>query len=653
MGEVSIKKNTVAEKASDIISVFLMLALVLITFFVYKIFITGNNKEYLSATLELLKMINSFLAIISVISCSILYKKTKKNTVFTLILVYIGLAIGIITDQFDYFTFISNEFYISDYIMISTSILRMLILYTILFPKSKLYKFIKENRGFSLIFVVIYSFIVGIIEKYLRGTILNIPDSVFVYYNVFLFISYYIIAIRLIFISLKEKSVIVGCFSVSLALLGIKAIYAIYVHTGLYFDIMLTSILITYISFISVIIGTVIELYLLYEESKILNEELQKFYNLAHYNSHTYMFICDNKFNVSYMNNKIKEGFSNDISNEKFRELILEIEDVKEKIPEILRELKRTGMWRGILTDVKKDEIIDCFIQLIHSDKGENQILVSYINISNNIRLESEIQAHKLNDIKKAEFISTLSHELKTPLNIFASSVQLLDSFSDGDKEEFVYKYKKHSPYLALNCKRMLRLINNIIDLTKIDVGMIKPNFGNYEIVSLIEEIALSTIPYGISKNIDIEFDTNVEEHYIKCDPNMIEKIVLNLLSNAIKYSKNNGYIKINLILESDIIRFIVSDNGIGIDEKIKGKIFDRFSRGDNSLNRLNEGSGVGLSIVKSMIDIHNGNVTVESVLGKGSTFEVQLPNIKIEDELEEIYEYNRDKTVLELSDIY
>ena len=247
--------------------------------------------------------------------------------------------------------------------------------------------------------------------------------------------------------------------------------------------------------------------------------------------------------------------------------------------------------------------------------------MVSYINISNNIRLESEIQAHKLNDIKKAEFISTLSHELKTPLNIFASSVQLLDSFSDGDKEEFVYKYKKHSPYLALNCKRMLRLINNIIDLTKIDVGMIKPNFGNYEIVSLIEEIALSTIPYG--------------------------------MSNAIKYSKNNGYIKINLILESDIIRFIVSDNGIGIDEKIKGKIFDRFSRGDNSLNRLNEGSGVGLSIVKSMIDIHNGNVTVESVLGKGSTFEVQLPNIKIEDELEEIYEYNRDKTVLELSDIY
>ena len=660
MGEVSIKKNTVAEKASDIISVFLMLALVLITFFVYKIFITGNNKEYLSATLELLKMINSFLAIISVISCSILYKKTKKNTVFTLILVYIGLVIGIITDQFDYFTFISNEFYISDYIMISTSILRMLILYTILFPKSKLYKFIKENRGFSLIFVVIYSFIVGIIEKYLRGTILNIPDSVFVYYNVFLFISYYIIAIRLIFISLKEKSVIVGCFSVSLALLGIKAIYAIYAHTGLYFDIMLTSILITYISFISVIIGTVIELYLLYEESKILNEELQKFYNLAHYNSHTYMFICDNKFNVSYMNNKIKEGFSNDISNEKFRELILEIEDVKEKIPEILRELKRTGMWRGILTDVKKDEIIDCFIQLIHSDKGENQILVSYINISNNIRLESEIQAHKLNDIKKAEFISTLSHELKTPLNIFASSVQLLDSFSDGDKEEFVYKYKKHSPYLALNCKRMLRLINNIIDLTKIDVGMIKPNFGNYEIVSLIEEIALSIIPYGMSKNIDIEFDTNVEEKIMAFDFEKLERIMLNLLSNSIKYNKANGKIEVLLNDCGDSFNIAVRDTGIGIPSDKLEYIFERFRQVENRLRKSNEGSGIGLSLVKDLIEIQDGIIEVKSELGIGSEFKIKLP-VKV---LSEEHDFNKEyfdndsndlvkRMNIEFSDIY
>ena len=242
---------------------------------------------------------------------------------------------------------------------------------------------------------------------------------------------------------------------------------------------------------------------------------------------------------------------------------------------------------------------------------------------------------------------------MKTPLNVFYSTVQLLEKTRKVNEEKFSKVYDKYSSSLKVNSKRMLRIINNIVDTTRIDTGEFRADFGNYEIVSLVEDVAMSTVSFAKSKNISIEFDTNVEEHYIKYDPSMIEKIVLNLLSNAIKYSKNNGYIKINLILESDIIRFIVSDNGIGIDEKIKGKIFDRFSRGDNSLNRLNEGSGVGLSIVKSMIDIHNGNVTVESVLGKGSTFEVQLPNIKIEDELEEIYEYNRGKTVLELSDIY
>lgn len=288
---------------------------------------------------------------------------------------------------------------------------------------------------------------------------------------------------------------------------------------------------------------------------------------------------------------------------------------------------------------------------------GENadteEILVSYVDITDRINLEAELNSHKINDIKKSEFISTLSHELKTPLNIFYSTIQLLQKIKDINEEEFSRVYDKYSNTLKINSKRMLRLVNNIVDTTRIDSGVFNAEFGNYEIISLVEEIALSTVSFAEYKNIKVEFDTNVEEHYIKCDPNMIEKIVLNLLSNAIKYSKNNGYIKINLILESDIIRFIVSDNGIGIDEKIKGKIFDRFSRGDNSLNRLNEGSGVGLSIVKSMIDIHNGNVTVESVLGKGSTFEVQLPNIKIEDELEEIYEYNRGKTVLELSDIY
>ena len=202
----------------------------------------------------------------------------------------------------------------------------------------------------------------------------------------------------------------------------------------------------------------------------------------------------------------------------------------------------------------------------------------------------------------------------------------------------------------------MLRLINNIIDLTKIDVGMIKPNFGNYEIVSLIEEIALSIIPYGMSKNIDIEFDTNVEEHYIKCDPNMIEKIVLNLISNSIKYtkySKYGGIIKIDIILEEKWIKILFEDNGIGIPLEMKDKIFDRFLRLDNSLRRLNEGSGIGLSIVKSMVEVHGGSISVNSILNQGSVFEVKLPNTLLDNSIMNIYKFNEANTEIELSDIY
>ena len=139
----------------------------------------------------------------------------------------------------------------------------------------------------------------------------------------------------------------------------------------------------------------------------------------------------------------------------------------------------------------------------------------------------------------------------------------------------------------------MIRLINNIVDTTKIDTGIISPNFGNYEIVSFIENIVISTVSFLKFKNITIEFDTNVEEHYIKCDPNMIEKVVLNLLSNSIKYtkySKYGGIIKIDIILEEKWIKILFEDNGIGIPLEMKDKIFDRFLRLDNSLRRLNEG---------------------------------------------------------------
>ena len=153
----------------------------------------------------------------------------------------------------------------------------------------------------------------------------------------------------------------------------------------------------------------------------------------------------------------------------------------------------------------------------------------------------------------KNEFFANISHELRTPLNIFYSTLQLLDIKSNDMSVDFRQVYENNKQYLKINCKRMLRLINNIIDITKIDVGFTKAKFTNCDIVRVVEDITLSVINYANNKNINIVFDTEVEEHIIKCDSSMIERAILNLLSNAIKFTKEKMviysliYIKIKI----------------------------------------------------------------------------------------------------------
>lgn len=137
----------------------------------------------------------------------------------------------------------------------------------------------------------------------------------------------------------------------------------------------------------------------------------------------------------------------------------------------------------------------------------------------------------------------------------------------------------------------------------------------------------------------------------------MIERILLNLLSNAIKFSKNNGDILVNIYKTGRYVVIQVKDNGIGIPDEMKEKIFSKFIQIDSSLNRTNEGSGIGLTLVKSFVDIHNGYIELESTEGKGSDFKVFIPNIKAKDidESESIYKYDIDseRVISELSDIY
>ena len=274
---------------------------------------------------------------------------------------------------------------------------------------------------------------------------------------------------------------------------------------------------------------------------------------------------------------------------------------------------------------------------------------------------ELKIKYKEIKEIEKAksQFFANLSHEIKTPINIIYSCIQLLEVNKINGEKALSDAYNKYDNTLKQNCYRLLRLVNNLVDMTKIDSGYMKLIFINCEIVSLVEDITLSIIPYVESKNINIVFDTYIEELEIRCDPESMERVILNLLSNAIKFTNNDGNISVIVEADDKYVFIRVKDDGIGISKDIREEIFNRFVQEDKSLNRKNEGSGIGLALVKSLVELHDGEVYLEDV-SEGSEFVVKLPNIKIN---EEVNNHNRvmdveskplvQKINIEFSDIY
>lgn len=254
--------------------------------------------------------------------------------------------------------------------------------------------------------------------------------------------------------------------------------------------------------------------------------------------------------------------------------------------------------------------------------------LIKHIQYKN--KFEKEIikakdKAEEINRLK-SYFISNISHELKTPINVILCAAQLLESKRVNNHN--INNENNTIDIIKDNSYRLIRLINNIIDVEKGEVDELTLNLKKDNLVSLIEDIVTSVIPYAKRKELNLIFDTEEEEIIMDMDIEKIERIILNLLSNAIKFSNENGNIYIRIMLNNDDVDIVVEDEGIGISKDDIPYIFDKFIQVDNTFNRKNEGSGIGLAIVKSFIEIHNGKIMVESQVGKGTKFIVKLPKI-------------------------
>lgn len=229
-------------------------------------------------------------------------------------------------------------------------------------------------------------------------------------------------------------------------------------------------------------------------------------------------------------------------------------------------------------------------------------------------------------EVSKNNYFVNLSHELRTPLNVLNGTIQLIKDFNKKGEIE-PNKLDYYMDIMTRNCNRLLNIINNIIDTSKLQSDNYVITKKNEDIVYIVEETILGLKDYIESKGIEFTIDTMVEEKIIECDKYEIERCIVNLVGNAVKFTPKGGKIDVFINDLDNAVEIRIKDTGIGISKENQLTIFDKFNQVIDSHSELKGGSGLGLTITKHLIELHNGHISVKSKLGEGSEFIIILPN--------------------------
>ena len=415
-----------------------------------------------------------------------------------------------------------------------------------------------------------------------------------------------------------------------------------------------------------------------YNNKKVVHSLLKEIKNIVEYkNISIYLYDKDNeKFKFYLSENEKENKLTSDIHiNKDIENKLCSKEIIKNKYEEIYNKLEKFKGEKENL-EIRHIELANKLFVLvvITYDESENYFSKkdSYLNeilskigyIVKQIENNSEIKCisekkKELEDViklesMKVEFLSNMSHEFRTPINIILAITQLLNMHNKSLSDE---KYKEYLNVLKQNSYRLLRLINNIMDITKVNSDSDQLNLVNCNIVSVLEEIVMSTVLYASEKKRNIIFDTDNEEIILACDEDKIERIMLNLISNAIKFSDcdTDIEVKINTNLDLNRVYISIKNYGSNIEFNDREKIFERFHRVDNSLNRKNEGCGIGLFLCRKFIEMHGGEIFLDNI-DNGTQFSFYLP-INITEEKINNPIIQKDSLIercnIEFSDIY
>jgi two-component system, NarL family, sensor histidine kinase BarA len=235
---------------------------------------------------------------------------------------------------------------------------------------------------------------------------------------------------------------------------------------------------------------------------------------------------------------------------------------------------------------------------------------------------DRNIELFKANKLK-SEFLANMSHEFRTPLNAILGFAQLLRE-KPADATE---KSKRYAENIIASGRSLLNMINDLLDLAKAQAGRMELRIEKTSVGQLCESLVSFFLPLTQEKNLNVDLDVAKDIPVVMTDAGKVRQILYNLLSNATKFTDQEGEIKIVAkMLDEKTVRIAVSDNGPGITEENKDKIFEKFRQADGSITRQGMGTGLGLAISKELANLLAGSLSMESKVGKGSTFYLDIP---------------------------
>lgn len=238
------------------------------------------------------------------------------------------------------------------------------------------------------------------------------------------------------------------------------------------------------------------------------------------------------------------------------------------------------------------------------------------------IKLKSNKKLRELDKVK-SNFFANISHEFRTPLTLISGCLEDLIGHVDSGEDQM------RLAIMQKNTKRLRQLIEQLLDLSKLERGRLELNVAPIDPGSLLRAISSSFSSWAGQKNVLLTVDIPEETVTAYVDEDVLEKVVNNLLSNAIKFSPRNSTVSLTARWGPDEMMIRINDEGPGIPSSKIGQIFDRFYQVDDSNTRRQEGSGIGLALVKELVALHHGAIQVESQPGEGTTFNVKIPNLK------------------------